>query len=564
MAEDYLRQQRSRNSHVSQTNNSLSPDIELLVMQDIDQHLQTMSRSLDHYAPLQQRLHQIKYAESRSSSTDNITYSSEERQIFRQKYNDCMNKCNPEQKNAMKLFKHAFDTLNTTPIPDAADTTTRTINNCFLLIAAAGTGKTFVQNGFIQYVKSIIGQSKSFVAVSTTAISAQLLEAGRTAHSKFKLPINIRPYETKCSISFNSKEAQQLRLARVLIWDEIFGARKELIDAVDKFFRELCSINKPFGGLLTIFSGDLRQTLPKTSGTRATTIGTCFPRANCYQHFRIVHLRRNMRLSRNTENESFAQFLLDLGDGKINSPINLPQYINTVHTTQDLIQSVYGDNGMINMLPPENLASRAILAPLNKTVAQINSHILSHKLNGLQRTYYSIDSECDIEGNPIDDLPPEVLHQTNRPGMPLHELRLKEGAIVMCLRNMSREVCNGTKLQILKFHNYLLDCKILVGPGIGKKIALPRIKLRDTSNARVFCLQRLQFPITLAYAMTIDKSQGQSLNTVGLSLQTQCFAHGQLYTALSRPRNVHNLTVLTTADDPTHNINNVVWLEVFH
>eukprot|EP00980_Cylindrotheca_fusiformis_P005693 scaffold1189_cov81-Cylindrotheca_fusiformis.AAC.4 len=76
---------------------------------------------------------------------------------------------------------------------------------------------------------------------------------------------------------------------------------------------------------------------------------------------------------------------------------------------------------------------------------------------------------------------------------------------------MSRQVCNETKLQtILKFHNYLLDCKILVVPGIGKNIALPRIKLRDTSNPTIYCLQGLRFPITLAYAMTIDKSQGQS------------------------------------------------------
>eukprot|EP00980_Cylindrotheca_fusiformis_P026460 scaffold16189_cov125-Cylindrotheca_fusiformis.AAC.16 len=576
MAEDFLRQQRSQNQHLLQRNDSLSPEIELLVMQDIDQHLQTMSRTIDYYAPLQQRLKRIKFDQSRSCSPDNIAYTSEERKVFMQTYNNCVSKCNPEQKNAMDMFTQAFDSLNTTSPtctqPNTTTTRRKKMKNCFLLIAAAGTGKTFVQNGFIQYVKSRVGESKSFVAVSTTAISAQLLEAGRTAHSKFKLPITIKPHETKCSISFNSKEAKQLRLARVLIWDEIFGARKELIDAVDKFFRELTSLNKPFGGLLTIFSGDLRQTLPKTKGTRAMTVGLCFPRAKCYPHFQIVHLRQNMRLHRDTDNDSFAQFLLDLGDGKINSPITLPRYINTVHTTQELIDSVYGSNGMIDMLPAEDLATRAILAPLNKTVANINSHILSYKLNGIQRTYYSIDSECDIEGNPIDDLPPEVLHQTNRPGMPLHELKLKEGAIVMCLRNMSREVCNGTKLQILKFHNYLLDCKILVGPGIGKKIALPRIKLRDTSNPAIFCLQRLQFPITLAYAMTIDKSQGQSLNRVGLSFQTQCFAHGQLYTAMSRPRNVNYLTVLTTADDQpqnqhfqsTQNIQNVVWPEVYH
>eukprot|EP00980_Cylindrotheca_fusiformis_P006343 scaffold1356_cov123-Cylindrotheca_fusiformis.AAC.24 len=445
--------------------------------------------------------------------------------------------------------------------------------NCYLLIAAAGTGKTFVQNGFIQYVKSMTGDSTSFVAVSTTAISAQLLEFGRTAHSRFKLPLEIKPHQTKCSISFNSKEARQLRLAKVLIWDEIFSARKELIDAVDTFFRELNSITEPFGGLLTIFSGDLRQTLPKVKGSRATTVGLCFPRAKCFEYFKILHLRQNMRLLHNAENENYARFLLDLGDGKIDSPIRIPPYIKTANSMKDLIESVYGP-GMINLLPPEELATRAILAPLNKTVADINSTILSQKLNGFQRTYYSIDSECDTEGNPVDDLPSEILNQANRPGMPPHELKLKEGAIVMCLRNMSREVCNGTKLQILRFRDYLLDCKILVGPGAGKRIALPRIKLRDSSNPEKFCLQRLQFPVSLAYAMTIDKSQGQSLTRVGLSLQSQCFAHGQLYTAMSRPRDVKYLTIMTMAathqtrsneylSSTAYNPHNIVWPEVF-
>eukprot|EP00980_Cylindrotheca_fusiformis_P001154 scaffold319_cov97-Cylindrotheca_fusiformis.AAC.14 len=557
MADDYI-QQNSEDQHCLDTN-GLSPKTEILVMQDIDDHLKTMSRSLDYYAPLQQRLEKIKYAETRSSLPP-TTYTTEQRTDFMQQYNDCFLKCNTEQKEAMETFKQAFDASNS-----AAASTTHVEdghNHCFLLLAAAGTGKTFVQNGFIQYIKSVTGDSKSFVAVSTTAISAQLLEAGRTAHSRFKLPIRVKPHQTKCSIQFNSKDAEELRIARVLIWDEIFGARKELIDAVDKFFRELNCVDKPFGNLLTIFSGDLRQTLPKTKGNRATTVSLCFPRAKCYRFFKVIHLLQNMRLFRNAENESFAQFLLDLGDGKIDSPIYLPQYIKTVTTMQDLINDVYDGPGIINLLSPEDLATRAILSPLNRTVAEINSTILSQKLNAIQRTYYSIDSEMDNAGNIIDDLPPEILHKANRPGMPLHELKLKEGAIVMCLRNMSREVCNGTKLQVLKFHNHLLDCKILVGPGIGKMIALPRIKLRDTSNPELFLLQRQQFPIALAYAMTIDKSQGQSLTRVGLDLQTQCFAHGQLYTAMSRPRNVNYLTVLTETGDH-QNPRNVVWPEVF-
>eukprot|EP00980_Cylindrotheca_fusiformis_P026345 scaffold15914_cov80-Cylindrotheca_fusiformis.AAC.3 len=74
--------------------------------------------------------------------------------------------------------------------------------------------------------------------------------------------------------------------------------------------------------------------------------------------------------------------------------------------------------------------------------------------------------------------------------------------------------------------------------------------------------------------MTIDKSQGQSLTIVGLSPQSQCFAHGQLYTAMSRPRDVKNLTIMTMAathqtrsndyiSSTAYNPHNIVWPEVF-
>lgn len=141
----------------------------------------------------------------------------------------------------------------------------------------------------------------------------------------------------------------------------------------------------------------------------------------------------------------------------------------------------------------------------------------------------------------------------------MHELKLKPGCVVMCVRNLLKDVCNGTKLRVNVLHRHLIDCTILTGPGKGRTVAIPRIVLVDTSNEEQFILRRKQFPLSLAYSMTIDKSQGQSLSKVGIVLDTQCFAHGQLYTALSRCRDPTQCTVLS----PLESLRNVVWNEVF-
>jgi ATP-dependent DNA helicase PIF1 len=222
---------------------------------------------------------------------------------------------------------------------------------------------------------------------------------------------------------------------------------------------------------------------------------------------------------------------------------------------------VYG--GDVNALTPALLSKCAILAPLNASVRDLNRRALN-QLRGKLKLYQSTDEELDIEGNVISDLPPEVLHHMSRPGIPVHNLQLKVKAVVMCMRNMSRDVCNGTKLQVQNLHKNLINCLILTGPSQGSSISLPRITLIDNKSPDTVILRRKQFPLSLAYAMTIDKSQGQSLQRVGIALETPCFAHGQLYTALSRCRDPSFLAVYLPEGTPRDTrVMNVVWKEVF-
>ena len=91
--------------------------------------------------------------------------------------------------------------------------------------------------------------------------------------------------------------------------------------------------------------------------------------------------------------------------------------------------------------------------------------------------------------------------------------------------------------------NNILDCEIIDGPSKGKRIFIPKFKLREIDYECGYKIERFQFPVSLGYALTINKSQGQTFNQIGLELQTPVFSHGQLYVALSRVRSFNNLKI---------------------
>ena len=448
----------------------------------------------------------------------------------------------------------------------------RKLGKMISIDASGGTGKTFVLCFILNKIRS---QGKVALATAGSGIAATLLPKGTTFHSRTKCPL-ILTDESICNISENEDTASLIRITEAMIVDEVSMMDRRALEAADRTFKWLRKSDKPFGGITMVFSGDWRQILTVVPhGSKMDIIERCFKSSFLWNDIQILQLKENMRIKQTIGNDqeeqaNFATFLLELGEGKI--PVNKDEGEFSIElneslklngeTLEDMVNWVYND--LDNNIENHNwLCERVILCSTNSEVDMVNKY-LTKRFPGEEYICNSVDT-ADCDGNYVIGL--EILNNLCPSGMPPHQMSLKIGMIIMLLRNIDQQNghCNGSRYVIQQIYPHVLVVKSIIGRNSGLQLLIPRFNLCPTDNILPFTMYRRQFPIRPCFAMTINKSQGQTLQRVGVFCIKDFFSHGQFYVAASRVGKSSNFLILAL-DEKTKTkrkyLSNVVYKEV--
>ena len=229
-----------------------------------------------------------------------------------------------------------------------------------------------------------------------------------------------------------------------------------------------------------------------------------------------------------------------------------PAYRRGQGSTDALIRDIYPNIDQV-LPPPSYFLEPIILAPRNSDVDDLNRAILN-RFPGHEYVFNSADSIEMEDGisSEAAQIPVEYLRSIEASGLPPGELHLKLGCPLILLRNLapSRGLCNGTHLILHRATSRVLEVQIQGG---------------EHSQAGLsFQLCRRQFPVRLAFTLTINKAQGQSVRHVGIDLREPVFSHGQLYVAFSRATSYKRVKVLLPSPTSPNRLQNVVYTEIFH
>ena len=414
----------------------------------------------------------------------------------------------------------------------------------YTIDAPGGCGKTFLCNIVLAYTRM---QNKIAFATALSGIAATLMRKGTTFHRRFGAPCNCT-MESMSSIKLGSKEAEHIRKASIIFIDEVSMMNRELLDFLDRFLRSVTNTDMPMGDKLVVLMHDFRQLLPVVQrGSRGDIVHSCVTFSDVWKHFTTLQLTKNMRveLLRVSEDsiqsqllDMHSKWLLSIGEGTLDYAIPGTTIFEIPHqmscdSLEELENKVFGDLHL-HYLNSEYLRDRAIMSCTNDVIQMCNQQIVS-RLPGehviCESTYRFVNDDDNLRHDTGS------LACINPSGLPPHVLHLKVGTCIILIRNLNIKEghCNGTRYIILDLTTRCIRAKKLNATGDGSdEIFIPRIPLRSNESDYPVPFIRMQFPVLLAYYLTISRAQGQTFKKAGMYLPKNVFSHGHMYVGLSR------------------------------
>ena len=484
--------------------------------------------------------------------------------------------------------------------------------------AQAGSGKSMLANKLMAFARSL---NKIALGCASTGLAANNFEGFYTAHALYALPvvdsadldeIDQPEYASKLHESKYKQRLQLIQASSLHVWDEFPSNHRNCFEAAYQ------ACNK-FEGKVVVCFGDFRQIAPVVEGgTKQEIINACIQSSEYWKYFRIHILTKNMRLEHMkihcreeltalespqtrlelTDQEfiekqitiqkaldtqiAYGEMILALGNNQLHSSPNITIIREDRETStsyvslplfQYIIASEEGELNAIRWLHPQgfdasSMHKRAVLAATNDRVDMWNSLIQS--LNPKEAvSLRSHDFLCEVD-DPRDVLSSmlsdDVLNRYNNNGVPRNNLQLKIGDICLLLRTISKKdgLTTNARVRITNIKTFCVQIQTLTYPP--RSYALPRIRFKfQLPFGQSYQMVRTQFPLRLAYALSVNKSQGQEFDKVLYDIVDPAFSHGHTYVASSRIRHFDTIKIYCD-EDKIHNgapiLPNVVYDEL--
>lgn len=367
------------------------------------------------------------------------------------------------------------------------------------LTGAAGTGKTYVLNKYIRYLKR---HHIPVAITASTGIAATHMN-GKTIHSWAH--IGVKDHLTTADLDhlFKRKEYRQaIAEAKVLIIDEVSMLHHYRLDMVDAVLRKMHGVDEPFGGIQVVLCGDLFQLPPVTRGGRAEYVTASHAWQEMDIH--ICYLTDQYR----HDDDHLSQLLNEMRDGEISQSSLEKLLARKLAKIKSKITptKLFTHNADVDQINQ---------AELEKLNGDTHEYVMTHK--GDKQAAKALMASC---------LSPETL-------------QLKTGAAVMFVQNnYAKGYVNGTLGVVVGYDSDgLPEVQTQEGKVITAAMGSWRIEEGDEVIAEIN-----QLPLRLAWAITVHKSQGMTLDAAEIDL-SKSFVPGMGYVALSRVRSLDTLSL---------------------